>query len=86
MNMEPVPRTLIQYPVMTMLQLAVYMAFGTKTPMGYGHVYLPEHYVDAWLEVKGVTEWDADKIATLKNHVRQKMDEPDIGGYEKRGG
>ncbi|MCC3263125.1 alpha/beta-hydrolase family protein, partial [Paenibacillus polymyxa] len=27
------------YPVVTMLQLALDMAVGTATPMGYGHVY-----------------------------------------------
>ncbi|MFQ0814163.1 hypothetical protein AVM02_14180 [Brucella anthropi] len=74
------------YPVVTMLQLTLDMAFGTTTPMGYGHVYAPEHYVDAWIEVTGVTGWDADKIATLKNYLRQKMDRPDIEGYQQRGG
>lgn len=74
------------YPVVTMLQLALDMAFGTATPIGHGHVYAPEHYVDAWLEVTGVTGWDADNIARLKQYLRQKMDGTNIEGYEQRGG
>lgn len=74
------------YPVVTMLQLALDMAFGTATPIGHGHVYAPEHYVDAWLEVTGVTDWDADNIARLKQYLRQKMDGTNIEGYEQRGG
>nr|WP_312872321.1 hypothetical protein [Rhizobium viscosum] len=23
----------------------------TTSPMGYGHVYAPQHYIDAWLAV-----------------------------------
>ncbi|EEQ93582.1 hypothetical protein F9K88_05895 [Brucella intermedia] len=74
------------YPVVTMLQLALDMAFGTATPIGHGHVYAPEHYVDAWLEVTGVTGWDAHNIARLKQYLRQKMDGTNIEGYEQRGG
>ncbi|MHC5232076.1 alpha/beta hydrolase [Brucella sp. LJL56] len=74
------------YPIVTMLQLALDMAFGTTTPMGHGHVYAPEHYVEAWLEVTGVTGWNADKITMLKQHLRQKMDGEKVEGYEQRGG
>ena len=63
------------YPVMTILQPALDTAFGTPTPMGHGHVYAPEHYVYAWLEVTGATGWNADKVAKLKNYLRQKVDE-----------
>jgi len=74
------------YPVVTMLQLALDMAFGTTAPIGHGHVYAPEHYVDAWLEVTGVTGWDKEKIAGLKQYLRQKMDRANVEGYEQRGG
>lgn len=74
------------YPVVTMLQLALDMAFGTATPIGHGHVYAPEHYVNAWLEVTDVTGWDADKIMKLKQHLRQKMDGENVEGYDQRGG
>jgi uncharacterized membrane protein len=37
------------YPVVTMLQLVLDMLMANGTPMGYGHVFAPAHYVDAWL-------------------------------------
>ncbi|TCL75564.1 alpha/beta-hydrolase family protein [Rhizobium sp. BK251] len=38
-------------PVLTMLQLLFDMATATTSPMGYGHVYAPEHYIDGWVAV-----------------------------------
>jgi uncharacterized membrane protein len=63
------------YPVVTMLQLALDMAVATGTPMGYGHVFAPEHYVNAWLAVTDPQGWSADQIARLKHHlaVRARM-------------
>jgi uncharacterized membrane protein len=40
------------FPIVTMLQLAVDMASATNAPMGYGHVYAPEHYIDAWFTLR----------------------------------
>ena len=57
------------YPVVTMLQLALDMAVATSTPMGFGHVYAPEHYVDAWIAVTDVQDWSADAVARLKTHL-----------------
>lgn len=57
------------YPIVTMLQLALDMAVATNTPMGFGHVYAPEHYVDAWVAVTDVGDWSADALARLKNHL-----------------
>lgn len=57
------------YPVVTMLQLAVDMAVATGTPMGYGHVFAPEHYVNAWLAVTDPQGWSADETARLKQHL-----------------
>lgn len=77
------------YPVVTMLQLALDMAVATNTPMGYGHVYAPEHYVDAWVAVTDVQDWSADAIARLKEELAAKArktgadnadDDPDRGG------
>jgi uncharacterized membrane protein len=52
-----------------MLQLALDMAVATGTPMGYGHVFAPEHYVNAWLAVTDPQGWSADEIARLKQHL-----------------
>jgi uncharacterized membrane protein len=57
------------YPVVTMLQLALDMAVATSTPMGYGHVYAPEHYVNAWLAVTDPKGWSPDEIARLKQYL-----------------
>jgi uncharacterized membrane protein len=64
-----VSRELRWYPVVTMLQLAVDMAVATNTPMGYGHVYAPEHYVDAWVAVTDIRHWSPDALAKLKIHL-----------------
>ncbi|RWO88959.1 alpha/beta-hydrolase family protein [Mesorhizobium sp.] len=54
------------YPVVTLLQLTVDMAMATTAPMGHGHVYAPEHYIDAWIEVTDVRGWTAEQINRLK--------------------
>ena len=81
------------YPVVTMLQLALDMAVANGTPMGYGHVYAPEHYVAAWVAVTGVRHWSPDALAKLKEHLgsaaRKAPTGANTGGdnpYADRGG
>ena len=57
------------YPVVSMLQLALDMAVATDAPMGYGHVFAPEHYVDAWLAVTDPQGWSPERIARLKQYL-----------------
>ena len=57
------------YPIVTMLQIALDMAVATSTPMGYGHVYAPEHYVDAWVAVTDVRDWSPEALARLKDYL-----------------
>lgn len=57
------------YPVITMLQLALDMAMATTTPVGYGHVYAPSHYIEAWLSLMGERGWRRDGIDRLKQHM-----------------
>jgi len=57
------------FPVVTMLQLAVDMAAADQAPRGYGHVYSPLHYLDAWLEVSQPAGWTMPEIARLKCHL-----------------
>ena len=54
------------FPVVTMLQLAVDMMIATTSPMGYGHVYAPEHYIDAWMAVTDPPNVTKDDAARLK--------------------
>jgi uncharacterized membrane protein len=80
------------YPVVTMLQIALDMAVATSTPMGYGHVYAPEHYVEAWVAVTDVRHWSPEALAKLKDHLgnaaRKAIDDnaPNDNPYADRGG
>ena len=57
------------FPVVTMLQLALDMMLANTTPMGYGHVYAPEHYLEAWLAVTDPPGWTPERIAKLKAYL-----------------
>jgi uncharacterized membrane protein len=54
------------YPLVTMLQLTVDMMTATTSPMGYGHVFAPQHYIDAWMAVTEPPGITADDVARLK--------------------
>ncbi|WP_019588868.1 MULTISPECIES: alpha/beta-hydrolase family protein [unclassified Thioalkalivibrio] len=58
------------YPVVTMLQLAIDVAAADDAPVGYGHVYAPEHYVYAWRHVTDPEGWSEDELQRLKDHLR----------------
>jgi uncharacterized membrane protein len=60
------------YPVVSFLQSLVDLATATAAPMGYGHVYAPQHYIDAWVEVTDVKDWSMQDIQRLKAHFQQK--------------
>ncbi len=80
------------YPIVTGLQLALDMAFATRTPMGYGHVYAPQHYVDAWVAVADIRNWSQERLASLKRHLLEKAQrrtddgDGEEGPYDNRGG
>jgi uncharacterized membrane protein len=40
-----------------------------SAPIGYGHVYAPAHYIDAWIEVTDVRDWSLQEITRLKQHL-----------------
>ncbi len=59
------------YPIVTMFQLLGDLAVGDAAPIGYGHVYAPEHYVDAWTMVTDPPGWDdTGEVQRLKEHLR----------------
>jgi uncharacterized membrane protein len=60
------------YPVVTLLQLTLDMAMSTVSPMGYGHVFAPEHYIDAWIEVTDVQGWTPAEVARLKQEFARR--------------
>ena len=57
------------YPVVSFLQLAVDKFMATSAPIGFGHVYAPEHYIDAWIEVTDVRDWSPEEITRLKQYL-----------------
>jgi uncharacterized membrane protein len=57
------------YPVVTLLQLTLDMLRATTAPIGYGHVYAPAHYIDAWIEVTDVRDRSPEEITRLKQHL-----------------
>ncbi len=59
------------YPVVSFLQSLVDLATATEAPIGHGHVYAPQHYIDAWVEVTGVEGWSAADIERLKARFAQ---------------
>ena len=77
------------YPIVTMLQLAVDMPMAMRAPPGYGHVFAPEHYVDAWVTATDVRTWTPDSLAKLKRFLgeeaRRAMRDGD-DAYAGRGG
>ena len=56
------------YPVVTFLQLGLDMAIALAVPIGHGHYYAPEHYIDAWVAVTDPPGWAPEEIARLKAH------------------
>ncbi|ODT69123.1 MAG: hypothetical protein ABS75_18210 [Pelagibacterium sp. SCN 63-23] len=54
------------YPVVTFLQLALDAALAQTAPVGYGHVYSPRDYIDAWYEVTQPPGWSRDQLEALK--------------------
>ena len=57
------------YPVVTLLQLMLDMFMATTAPIGYGHVYAPSHYIDAWIVLTDVLDRSPEEITRLKQHL-----------------
>jgi uncharacterized membrane protein len=57
------------YPVVTLLQLMLDLFMATTAPIGYGHVYAPAHYIDAWIELTDVRDRSPEEVTLLKQHL-----------------
>jgi len=60
------------YPVVTLLQLTLDMPMATTSPIGYGHVFAPAHYIDAWIAVTDVYNWSPEEVERLKQYLSKK--------------
>lgn len=56
------------YPVVTSLQLMLDNAIGLMVPIGHGHYYAPQHYIDAWAGLTDPPGWTPEAIDRLKQH------------------
>ncbi len=54
-------------PVVTFVQLVIDLMLATTTPLGHGHTYAFEHYLDGWLGLTDAPGWTPETIAALKN-------------------
>lgn len=61
-----VSKEIAWYPVVTMLQLVVDIAIATTSPIGHGHVFAPEHYIDGWVAVTDPPNLAPDDVLRLK--------------------
>jgi uncharacterized membrane protein len=64
------------YPIVTFLQLGLDMFMATSAPIGFGHLYDPAHYVDAWIEVTDAHGWSPAEIVRLKQHLSRRLCDP----------
>ena len=61
------------YPVVTLLQLTLDMFMATDAPIGFGHVYAPGHYINAWIEVTDGRDRSPEEITRLKRHLSEPL-------------
>lgn len=54
------------YPIVTFVQLLLDMATAILPPLGFGHTYEPDGYIDSWLEVSDPEGWSDDDTAKLR--------------------
>jgi uncharacterized membrane protein len=54
------------YPIVTFLQIAFDLPMATSVPLGYGHNYSPENYLDAWIAVTAPVGWTENDSRRLK--------------------
>lgn len=75
-----VSRGLTWYPVVTFLQLAFDLVLAQTSPVGYGHVYAPQHYLRAWIEVTEPDGWTGAELDALAERLTRTGTYRDIVG------
>lgn len=59
------------HPVVTFFQIAFDLIVSVSAaPLGYGHNYAPEHYIDSWVELTDPEDWNEEMIVRLKAFFR----------------
>lgn len=62
------------YPLITFFQLIFDNMIALAVPMGYGHLYAPEHHVEAWAEVTEPDGWTDEELQALKERLAVRED------------
>jgi len=62
--------SLTWFPIVSLLQLGLDMALATTTPLGYGHVYAPEHHISPWIEITQPPAWASEELGRLERYLR----------------
>ncbi|WMT90677.1 alpha/beta-hydrolase family protein [Pelagibacterium sp. H642] len=57
------------YPVVTFFQLLLDMALAQTSPIGFGHVYAPTDYLDAWLVLTESPGWTQAEFMDLREKL-----------------
>jgi uncharacterized membrane protein len=61
------------------------MALAQTAPIGFGHVYAPEDYFDAWVQVTAPTGWTLAELAALRLQLSRHGERELIeGGWFRR--
>jgi len=56
------------FPLVSFFQIAFDIPMATSVPLGYGHNFAPEQYIEAWIEVTQPQNWHPDDTIKLKKH------------------
>ncbi|RDE09843.1 alpha/beta hydrolase [Pelagibacterium lacus] len=68
------------YPVVTFLQVTFDLVLAQTSPIGFGHVYAPQHYLKAWIAVTQPEGWTADQLDALVERLSREGTYRDIVG------
>lgn len=60
------------YPFVTFFQVALDMALAQTSPIGFGHVYAPTDYFDAWIALTDPPGWTEAELAELRTRLIRK--------------
>jgi len=56
------------FPVVSFLQVAFDIPMATSVPLGYGHNFAPNEYIDAWVEITQPKTWKTEDTENIKAH------------------
>ncbi|GHA36813.1 membrane protein [Devosia pacifica] len=67
------------YPVVTFLQLLADLVLAQTSPIGFGHVYAPQDYLEAWIAVTDPQGWSDAELDRLGAKLTRQGQYADIG-------